>query len=53
MAAIPSVAWLVQLLRWLPQPVLIALDAWSAGVARGRAQRRRQRTLRAQRSAHK
>ena len=41
MVAIPYVAWLLAVLRRLPAPLLLALDAWSYGIARKRAERRR------------
>ena len=53
MVAIPYVAGLLAALRHLPAPLLLALDAWSYGVARKRAERRRKRAERSKLSMPK
>ena len=41
MAALVLAAWVGQLLRWLPRPLIARLDAWSSRKARLSAERRR------------
>ena len=41
MAALVLTAWVGQLLRWLPRPLISRLDAWSLRKARERAALRR------------
>ena len=42
MAALVVTAWVGQLLRWLPRPLIARLDAWSSRKACERAAQRRQ-----------
>jgi hypothetical protein len=42
MSGFASTHWWSQVFRRLPLPLIAALDAWSYGIARRRAQKRRQ-----------
>ncbi len=42
MAVLVLTAWVGQLLRWLPRPLIARLDAWSSRKARQSAEQRRQ-----------
>ena len=46
MGVFVNAGWVAQVLRWLPKPLLAPLDAWSARLARRRAQARRERLVR-------
>jgi hypothetical protein len=45
MAVLVLTAWVGQLLKWLPRPLIARLDAWSLRKARESAARRRAKAL--------